>query len=61
MENLYYLRETYSQYETEELIKNLFISNLRKRKEHYTGWDITVSLGETFREIVEAGKKRLAK
>lgn len=36
-----------------------YISDLSKMKEHYPGWDITISLSETIRQIVEATKKRL--
>lgn len=36
-----------------------YISDLSKMRAHYPGWDITVSLEETIRQIVEAwGKKR---
>jgi CDP-paratose 2-epimerase len=33
-----------------------YISNLGKMRAHYPGWDITVSLDETLRQIVEAGR-----
>ena len=33
-----------------------YISDLTKMRAHYPGWDITVSLEETIRQIVEAGK-----
>jgi len=36
-----------------------YYSDLRKMKEHYPSWDITVSLEETIRQIVEAWKKRI--
>ena len=35
-----------------------YISNLAKMKAHYPSWDITVSLQETIRQIVEATKQR---
>lgn len=35
-----------------------YYSDLRKMKAHYPGWDITQSLEETIRQIVEAWKKR---
>ncbi|HMJ67960.1 MAG TPA: NAD-dependent epimerase/dehydratase family protein [Cyclobacteriaceae bacterium] len=35
-----------------------YYSDLRKMKEHYPNWDITVSLDETIRQIVESWKKR---
>jgi CDP-paratose 2-epimerase len=35
-----------------------YYSDLRKMKCHYPGWDITVSLEETIRQIVEAWKTR---
>jgi CDP-paratose 2-epimerase len=35
-----------------------YISNLTKMREHYPKWDITISLGETIRQIVEAQKSR---
>jgi len=35
-----------------------YISNLAKMRAHYPGWDITVSLEETIRQIVEATKQR---
>jgi CDP-paratose 2-epimerase len=35
-----------------------YISNLSKMKEHYPNWDITVSLEETIRQIVEAQLSR---
>ncbi|WP_158993205.1 NAD-dependent epimerase/dehydratase family protein [Mucilaginibacter sp. L196] len=31
-----------------------YISNLNKMRQHYPGWDITISLEETIRQIVEA-------
>ncbi|HTE28209.1 NAD-dependent epimerase/dehydratase family protein [Flavitalea sp.] len=37
-----------------------YYSDLRKMKEHYPQWDITVSLPETIRQIVEAWQKRTA-
>jgi CDP-paratose 2-epimerase len=35
-----------------------YYSDLRKMKAHYPGWDITQSLEETIRQIVEAWKQR---
>lgn len=35
-----------------------YISDLRKMKSHYPAWDITVSLEETIRQIVEAWASR---
>ncbi|MBA3850466.1 MAG: NAD-dependent epimerase, partial [Opitutus sp.] len=35
-----------------------YYSDLRKMRAHYPEWDITVSLGETIRQIVEAWKAR---
>lgn len=35
-----------------------YISNLSKMKAHYPNWDITISLEETIRQIVEATKQR---
>ena len=35
-----------------------YISNLDKMRTHYPGWDITVSLEETIKQIVEAWLKR---
>jgi CDP-paratose 2-epimerase len=35
-----------------------YYSDLRKMKSHYPGWDITISLEETIRQIVEAWKTR---
>ncbi|MEI6323525.1 MAG: NAD-dependent epimerase/dehydratase family protein [bacterium] len=35
-----------------------YYSDLRKMKAHYPGWDITQSLEETIRQIVEAWKSR---
>ena len=37
-----------------------YISNLAKMRAHYPDWDITVSLEETVRQIVEASSLRLA-
>ncbi len=37
-----------------------YISDLSKMREHYPNWNITVSLEETIRQIVEATKARLA-
>jgi len=37
-----------------------YYSDLRKMKEHYPAWDITISLEETIRQIVEAWKTRMA-
>jgi CDP-paratose 2-epimerase len=36
-----------------------YYSNLDKMKAHYPNWDITISLEETIRQIVEAWQKRL--
>jgi len=36
-----------------------YYSDLRKMKEHYPEWDITISLEETIRQIVEAWKIRM--
>jgi CDP-paratose 2-epimerase len=36
-----------------------YYSDLRKMKTHYPNWDITKSLDDTFREIVESWQKRL--
>ena len=38
-----------------------YYSDLRKMKAHYPGWDITQSLEETIRQIVDAWKKRTGK
>ena len=38
-----------------------YYSDLRKMKAHYPGWDITQSLEETIRQIVEAWKQRSEK
>ena len=38
-----------------------YISNLSKMRQHYPSWDITVSLSETIRQIVEASKVKLIK
>jgi CDP-paratose 2-epimerase len=35
-----------------------YYSDLRKMRSHYPSWDITVSLEETIRQIVESWKKR---
>jgi CDP-paratose 2-epimerase len=35
-----------------------YISNLTKMRSHYPSWDITISLEETIRQIVEAYKQR---
>jgi CDP-paratose 2-epimerase len=35
-----------------------YISNLDKMKSHYPGWDISISLQQTFEEIVESWNKR---
>lgn len=37
-----------------------YYSDLRKMKTHYPKWDITISLSETIRQIVESWKKRTA-
>ncbi len=36
-----------------------YYSDLRKMRAHYPGWDITISLEETIRQITEAWKKRM--
>jgi CDP-paratose 2-epimerase len=36
-----------------------YISDLRKMKAHYPGWDITKNLDDTFHEIVEAWRARI--
>jgi CDP-paratose 2-epimerase len=36
-----------------------YISNLQKMRDHYPGWDITISLEETIRQIVKAQFKKL--
>ena len=36
-----------------------YYSDLRKMKAHYPNWDITISLDETIRQIVESWKTRL--
>lgn len=38
-----------------------YYSDLKKMKAHYPGWDITISLTETIRQIVEAWKTRITK
>lgn len=38
-----------------------YYSDLSKMKSHYPEWDITISLQQTLREIVESWKKRLDK
>ena len=38
-----------------------YYSDLRKMKEHYPNWDITISLEDTIRQIVESWKVRLSK
>jgi CDP-paratose 2-epimerase len=35
-----------------------YYSDLRKMREHYPGWDITVTLEQTMREIVEAWERK---
>jgi CDP-paratose 2-epimerase len=37
-----------------------YYSDLRKMRAHYPGWDLTVSLDETIRQIVEAWRQRRA-
>ncbi len=37
-----------------------YISDLRKMKSHYPGWDVTISLEETIRQIVDAWRSRIA-
>jgi CDP-paratose 2-epimerase len=37
-----------------------YYSDLRKMKSHYPSWDITLSLEETVRQIVESWRKREA-
>lgn len=36
-----------------------YYSDLRKMKQHYPNWDITISLTETIRQIVESWKMRM--
>jgi len=36
-----------------------YYSDLRKMREHYPNWDISVSLEETIRQIVDSWKKRI--
>lgn len=36
-----------------------YYSDLRKMKEHYPNWDVTISLEETIRQIVEAWTRRI--
>jgi len=36
-----------------------YYSDLRKMREHYPNWDITISLPETIQQIVSAWKSRL--
>jgi CDP-paratose 2-epimerase len=38
-----------------------YYSDLRKMREHYPQWNITISLDETIRQIVEAWQKRSAR
>ena len=35
-----------------------YISNLAKMRQHYPGWDITLTLDETIRQIVESHRSR---
>ena len=35
-----------------------YISNLAKMRQHYPGWDITLTLDETIRQIVESHSSR---
>lgn len=37
-----------------------YYSDLRKMREHYPGWDISVSLTQIFEEIVQSWRERLA-
>jgi CDP-paratose 2-epimerase len=37
-----------------------YISDLRKMRDHFPNWDITVSLEETIRQIVDAQRNRMA-
>lgn len=37
-----------------------YYSDLRKMKQHYPNWDITISLTETIRQIVESWKMRIS-
>ena len=37
-----------------------YYSDLRKMREHYPGWDITVGLEETIGQIVESWQRRLS-
>jgi len=36
-----------------------YISNLNKMRQHYPGWDITISLEETIKQIVKAQSERV--
>lgn len=36
-----------------------YYSDLRKMKDHYPSWDVTISVEETIRQIVESWKRRL--
>lgn len=36
-----------------------YYSDLRKMKSHYAGWDVTISVEETIRQIAESWKRRL--
>ena len=36
-----------------------YYSDLRKMREHYPHWDITISLEETIKQIVESWQQRL--
>lgn len=38
----------------------VYYSDLRKMREHYPGWNITLSLEETIRQIVEAWRAKLS-
>jgi CDP-paratose 2-epimerase len=37
-----------------------YYSDLRKMREHYPGWDISITLEETFEQIVKAWQRRMA-
>ena len=37
-----------------------YYSDLRKMRSHYPQWDITISLRETLRQIVDAWRERLS-
>lgn len=54
-------KQVYSYVEENRLGDHIcYYSDLRKMREHYPAWDITVSLEETIRQIVEAWRSRMA-